>query len=200
MSITVLPFTTDWHDKANALLKKVIDQYDEEHEVGTITSSIYDTAWVSMISKSINGKTEWIFPETFQYILDTQSSVGGWQVDFPLIDAIVNTLACLLSLKRHQSTIHLWNESEDSITHRVDNAITFLNNKLDEWDVITSERVAFELIIPTLFELLEMEFGIAFAFRDRNTLLTINRKKMAMIDYSMIYESQSIPSKRLLVK
>ncbi|CAF4343606.1 unnamed protein product, partial [Adineta steineri] len=191
-STTTSSLGTDWYGEANALLKKIVDQYDEDHELRTLNSSIYDTAWVSMIDKSINGERQWLFPDAFQFILDCQSSTGGWQVDCPSIDGIVSTLVCLLSLKRHQSTIHLWKESQDSIVHRIDTAIAFLNSQLNDWEVMKTERVAFELIIPTLFDLLEEEFGITFKFRDCAALLALNRKKkMSMIKDSMIYETQS---------
>ncbi|CAF4038026.1 unnamed protein product [Adineta steineri] len=87
--------------------------------------------------------------------------------------------------------MHLWKESQDSIIHRIDTAIAFLNSQLNDWEVMKTERVAFELIIPTLFDLLEKEFGITFKFRDCAALLALNHKKMSMIKDSMIYETQS---------
>ncbi|CAF1415613.1 unnamed protein product [Adineta steineri] len=183
--------TTDWHFEANEFLRNLIIQCDETDELCTVNVSIYDTAWVSMVSKTIDGKTEWLFPQSFQLILDSQSSDGGWEVDKSPVDAIVTTLACVLALKRHQSTAPVYEGSEDDINYRIDIAVKFLNSKLDSWDVSTTERIAFELIIPSLLKLLEIEYGIIFRFRDYNILVAIHHKKMAMIDNSMIYKFQS---------
>ena len=67
-----------------------------------MSGSIYDTAWVSMVSKLVEGETTWLFPSSFQCICDTQGESGGWEGGDP-IDEIVNTMACLLAMKRHHN-------------------------------------------------------------------------------------------------
>ena len=87
----------------NNLLENLIDRYGDENGCKILRVSIYDTAWILMIIKGIDGKSEWLFPKTFQFICHSQTSDGGWHSDLNVTDAILNTLTCLLSLKHHQS-------------------------------------------------------------------------------------------------
>ena len=45
---------------------------------GTFSTAIYDTAWVSMVYKLDIDQRSWLFPESFDYILDTQLHDGTW--------------------------------------------------------------------------------------------------------------------------
>src|SRR5271170_5084509 len=79
---------------------RLLEEYVQRRGVCSMSGSIYDTAWVSMVSKSVEGNHTWLFPASFQCIWDTQNEEGGWEGGDP-IDGIVNTLACLLAMQRH---------------------------------------------------------------------------------------------------
>jgi hypothetical protein len=152
------------------------------HRVCSMSASIYDTAWVSMVSKSVQGLSTWLFPTSFQYICDAQNESGGWEGG-DAIDEIVNSLACLLSLKRHDKV-----ETEVSeLADKIDMAKQFLTVKLSKWDTSITERVAFEIIIPSMLNLLALE-GIHFQFPDADKLRQLNEAKMSKINLSLLYQ------------
>lgn len=66
-----------------------------------MSPSIYDTAWVSIISRITAHGTHWVFPECFQYVLDTQQEDGSWQSYSSQVDGILNTAASLVALMKH---------------------------------------------------------------------------------------------------
>lgn len=57
-----------------------------------------------MISKETDGKCEWLFPSSLEYLISSQAIDGGWGNGASDIDVILNTMAVLLALKNHQST------------------------------------------------------------------------------------------------
>src|SRR5580700_9564755 len=86
---------------ASQLLSRMAEAYHPAYGMGSMTCTIYDTAWVAMVTKIIDGDTQWLFPSSFCYILSTQESSGGWSTGGTEIDAILNTLAALLALYKH---------------------------------------------------------------------------------------------------
>ncbi|CCD54066.1 hypothetical protein BofuT4_uP132460.1 [Botrytis cinerea T4] len=44
---------------------------------GSGSMSTYDTAWVSMVSKDVDGVRHWLFLEAFQHIVDAQVQDGS---------------------------------------------------------------------------------------------------------------------------
>lgn len=178
----------DWYALADVLLKDLVSRYIDGFGLGTMSPSIYDTAWVSLVSRNINGQSHWVFPESFGYIYNAQAGDGSWPGDGSTTDAVINTLACLLSLFRHKRT---WpaNETVDVVT-RIDKAIAFLHDKLPELDVLATERIAFEVVVPSLLDMLEKE-GIKFDFPQLGILRALNQKKLAKINFEMIYATHT---------
>src|SRR5687768_11930033 len=64
----------------------------------SFTPAIYDTAWLSMVHRSIDGNIEWLFPRCWDYILSTQQEDGTWPLYAAPVDGILNTLASMLAL------------------------------------------------------------------------------------------------------
>jgi hypothetical protein len=149
------------------------------HRVCSMSGSIYDTAWVSMVSKSVQGISTWLFPTSFQYICDAQNEDGGWEGGDE-IDEIINSLACLLSLKRHNKV----ESGVPELADKIDMATQFLTAKLSKWDISITERVAFEIIIPSMLNLLALE-GIYFQFPDADKLRQLNEAKISKIKFSL---------------
>jgi hypothetical protein len=164
---------------------RLIEEYELRRGVCSMSASIYDTAWVSMVSKMVEGKATWLFPSSFDYICGTQQGSGGWEGG-DVIDEIVNALACLLSFKRHEKV-----DSEPSeLADRIDRATQFLTAKLANFDSSNSERVAFEILIPSLLDLLELE-GISLQFPDAENLRKLNQIKMSKINFALLYKYPS---------
>ena len=153
--------------------------------VCSMSGSIYDTAWVSMVSKSVEGTSTWLFPTSFQYICDIQNESGGWEGS-DTIDEIVNSLACLLSLKRHYKI----ESGASNLADKIDKATKFLTAILSKWDISTTERVAFEIIIPSMLDLLNLE-GIHLRFPDADKLRRLNEVKLSKINISLLYQFPS---------
>lgn len=57
---------------------------------------------------------------------------------------------------------------------------------LDRWDVCATVHVGFEILVPTLVELLEMK-QITFDFKERSNLMAIKALKMSKFDFEMLY-------------
>ena len=159
--------------------------------MGTMTPAIYDTAWVSMISKNVNGHAEWLFPECFQYLVSTQSPDGGWES--PLVskdDNILDTMAALLALLRHGPRSRLTeDDSKFQYDDRVAKATSFLHNKLEQWDVESSVHVGIELLVPAHLSMLEKE-GLFFAFSSRDALMTLHARKLGKFNPQTLYSPQ----------
>ncbi|EEB96132.1 hypothetical protein MPER_04787 [Moniliophthora perniciosa FA553] len=120
-----------------------------------------------MVSRTIDegGSKTWLFPESFDYICNTQAEDGGWHGDGSLIDSIMNTLASLLSLKL---PVKYGLQSSD-LSEKTERARLFLEEALHKWDVPSTERIAFELIIPRVLHFLE-QVCIFFKFPQRDAL------------------------------
>lgn len=172
--------------KGSKLIGRLVEEYSLHRRVCSMSGSIYDTAWVSMVSKSVEGMSTWLFPNSFQYICDAQNESGGWEGGDE-IDEIVNSLACLLSLIQHNKVEPV--EFSD-LSDKIDMATQFLTAKLSKWDVSTTERVAFEIVIPSMLDLLDLE-GIHLRFPDADKLRKLHRAKVSKFDFKLLYNFPS---------
>ena len=173
------------YDQANALLKSLVERYDDGFGLGTMSASIYDTAWVALVSRTIDNKTKWVFPESFDFIYNSQAPDGSWPGDGSVVDSIINTLACLLTLKRHEQAGR--DDTYIDLSERCEKAITALNRDLQKWDVASTERIAFEMIVPSIFESLEKD-GIEFNFPQRSLLYKLYTHKLKKVNWEIIYK------------
>jgi hypothetical protein len=193
--------------QAQQLLDEVDAQYHETYGFGSMSCAIYDTAWVAMVTKTIHvpsgGNTKiWLFPESFRYLLDTQSEDGSWDAAgcATSVDSILNTAAPLLALKRHLSEpLQLDTQDDDlysprehnNLENRVSRARNALQSRLQAWDVAQSNSVGFEIIIPAVLELLEVE-GLVFNFEGKSELIAIREAKMARFKPEYLYGEQRL--------
>ena len=69
----------DFQEDAAALIGQLTNNLACRSSLGTMSTTVYDTAWVSMVSKVVDDKSEWLFPECFQVILNNQLDHGGWE-------------------------------------------------------------------------------------------------------------------------
>ena len=157
----------------------------QDHTLGSATVAIYDTAWVSMISRD----NEWVFPECFQFILDSQSTSGGWDFESSCEDSILNTLASLLALVRHRTIpSHDTRESFTDIDSRVAKAKVYLEANLRIWDIEATMNVGFEILFPALLSLLESEH-IWFDFPARKALERLSSTKLSGFNAEIFYKN-----------
>lgn len=172
--------------KMMSQIERLLKEYDGGMGVCSMSGSIYDTAWVSMVSKSIEGQQTWLFPSSFYCICDAQAASGGWEGGYA-VDEIMNTLACLLSLKRH----HKASPNEVSgLAYRIETAIQFLTERLSGWDISSTERVAFEILVPSMLDLLVVE-GVHLNFPQLDKLRKLEQIKLSKLNLSYLYKYPS---------
>jgi len=175
--------------KDNMEVVRLLEHYVLRRGVCSVSGSIYDTAWVSMVSKYVKGRTVWLFPESFTCICSFQSESGGWEGGDP-VDELVNTLASLLALKRHLKVDDV--APEENLPQRIASATDFLTQKLSELDPGLTDGAAFEVLIPSMLDLLEIE-GVQLRFAEWDYLRERNQRRMAKINFSALHENpQSI--------
>ncbi|KAI0107056.1 terpene synthase family protein [Nemania sp. FL0031] len=180
---------SELNSSAKCLVQRVAGEYDELYGFGSMTCTIYDTAWLSLVTKVADGELKWLFPESFNYILETQSTSGGWDGHTcpSQIDSILSTAAALLSLIRHrQRPLGTCNVSPHELSSRITRATMNLQATLDTWDVSLCTHVGFEIIVPALLEYLNNE-GISFSFRGKGALTQLNNLKLSKFDPEHLY-------------
>lgn len=176
--------------RAQKLVQSLADGC-ESGTLGSATVAIYDTAWVSMIIKHVDGRDQWLFPECFHFLLDNQLSEGSWESYASLDDGILNTLAALLALKKHSNAgIPENNIDSFSLDVPISKARSYLEEKLPDWDVDSGIHVGFEILVPALLAMLETE-QMYFSFPGRHLLQKLRDAKLAKFDPQMIYNGQT---------
>ena len=161
----------------------------KDNDLGSATVAIYDTAWVSMVSKVEGGQETWLFPECFQYLLDSQLPHGGWQEYTSLDDALLNTMAALLAMEKHASAYgSMRHPSLLDLEDRISRATTYVRELLHGWALEESLQVGFEILVPALLSMLR-KLGIEFEFPGRQKLEALSAKKLANFAMEMLYNT-----------
>ena len=172
---------------AKDLLVRIVADYARNQGIGSMSCTIYDTAWVSTVARPDGSNVSWCFPECFQYILNAQDRDGGWKSYATEVDGILNTAASLYALKKHiigleQFTGITLPELED----RIRRASKALQSRLEVWDVEVSVNVGFEILVPAMLNLLEKE-GFSFHFHGRAVLQHLYEQKMSKFEPENLY-------------
>ena len=97
-------------------------------------------------------------------------------------------LPILLTLKRHEQAG--LDDTYIDLSERCDKAIAALNRDLQKWDVASTERIAFEIIVRSIFESLEKD-GIKFNFSERSLLYKLYNHKLKKVNWEIIYERRT---------
>ncbi|KKY15986.1 putative ent-kaurene synthase [Diplodia seriata] len=175
--------------ESRTLLHDALQGYDELYGVGSMSSAVYDTAWVSLITKTVDGSKQWLFPECFYFLLRTQLGNGGWESYASEVDGILNTAASLISLKRHAcELLQILDVPPRELDDRIERAIEALGSMLADWDVSSAAHVGFEIIVPALLDELERE-GLFFNFKGREELFKINAAKLSRFNPAFLYST-----------
>ena len=183
------------HDRARSLIRDIVGNYDSKYGFGAMSCAVYDTAWVSLVTKPVPSTAqptkEYLFPQSFQYILDAQLPSGGWAATGSAVDGILNTAASLLSLSRHlKEPLQLQTLiAESELQSRISRATDSLKAQLQIWDVGSASHVGFEIIVPALLSYLQDE-GFSFVFPGREELLRLQSQKLTGFKPAYLYTSQ----------
>ena len=172
---------SDTEKRARLLCQSLVDAIPTSN-ICSVTTSIYDTAWLSMISKPEGDHVCWLFPESYQYILSQQLPSGGWEAYARNEDGIMNSLAALLALKRHQSSTNPDVRLQDAI----ERATMFLESALQTIDADAGLPIAFELLVPAHLAMLDRE-GIHLSSPAIGSLLAKYESKMDGFNPELLY-------------
>ncbi|ORY03146.1 hypothetical protein BCR34DRAFT_492590 [Clohesyomyces aquaticus] len=176
--------------------------YDARYGIGTMTCSVYDTAWVANVTKTVNGNPQYLFPSSFMAILRAQSPDGHWEGHFnaetanlgcsppSLTDSILSTMASLYTLALHAK--HPYQIRANSVVNppleqRIRQAVTKLTRILGNWRIESCNAVGFEVLAPGLLDLLSAE-GFEFDFPSKTQLLKLRDAKLARLSPEMMYK------------
>ena len=176
---------------AAQLVQQYARQIDNGIPIGNMSTSSYDTAWASMISKNVGGHSQWLFPESFQMLLDTQHQEGGWAIEESEIDGILNTMAALSALLKHENDSGAISRSSNSrsLRENITRAVSWLHGKLQVWNVAATDHVGFEMLVPLHMKLLS-EHQLEFDFPGKKLLLQMYEKKISKFDPRFIYSGR----------
>ncbi|KAI9148470.1 Copalyl diphosphate synthase [Paramyrothecium foliicola] len=193
--MAIKAYQDDWLEAETlALIRQAWGGYDKDSGAGFMTCAIYDTAWISLIVKKNPGKRSWLFPQSFDYLVRTQSDNGSWGQSkrASQIDIILDTAASLLSLRRHlKEPLNTTAYSILGLEERIAKATQSLGTQLNHWDVAATTHVGFEIIVPTILELLRLEDpSMIFEFGGKKTLEHIHNVKMARFIPESLYGYQ----------
>ncbi|KAI1390886.1 Ent-kaurene synthase [Hypoxylon trugodes] len=179
----------DLDGATRSLLQNTVDSSDQVFGFGSMSCSIYDTAWVSLVTKIIDGKQQWLFPECFDFLLHTQGEDGSWGKTASQIDGILSTGASLLSLLRHRAEpLQLENLDIRDTSSRISRAVDSLGSQLQSWSITSTVHVGFEVIVPTLLDLLsEEDPSIRVDFDGFKDLMKISAKKLCLFKPEYLY-------------
>jgi hypothetical protein len=180
------PVTTLVEAKKQCVFERFANSYHPTYGLGTMSSNIYDTAWVSMVKKQTDDQSVWAFPASFQALLQHQSSCGSWGGSVSKLDSIASTLAALLALQKHAADF-VEADSHD-LQARILKARGFLDRALKDLDHLLATctlPVSLELRLPALLDLLEVE-GLTFEF-DRAYLDSLHSKKISKINLDTVF-------------
>lgn len=181
---------------AITLLKQAWAGHDEQYGAGFMSCAVYDTAWVSLVVKEVDGEKQWLFPESFSYLIQTQSDDGSWTAATPVsqIDGILNTAASLLSLQRHRTQpLNTASHVLAGIEDRIQRAGSSLALQLQDWNVAETAHVGFEMIVPALLDLLRAEDASAVSsFAGEKVLRQIYDAKMMRFKPEILYGNKPL--------
>jgi hypothetical protein len=178
-------------DAAISLIQSAWQECDIDHGAGFMSSAVYDTAWISMVVKRSAGETIWLFPQSFDHLIATQSQDGSWAVTTTScpIDGILGTAASLLSLQAHYAKpLNTPSSALNEIQGRIQRATDSLNSQLGHWDVAATTHVGFEIIVPALLKTLRHENHVNIPeFAGEKVLARFNTAKMSRFKPESLY-------------
>ncbi|KAI4193816.1 MAG: hypothetical protein LQ346_003826 [Caloplaca aetnensis] len=161
------------------------DERGSASRFGSFSGAVYDTAWLSMISKVDGGRTDLLFPQCFETLLDSQQDDGAWGATASQVDGILNSLAALLALATRQRSEFTDSLDSSSLDWRIERARSAIEGLLQHWDPSQSLHVGFEILVPSLLRQLS-SFDIHFHFPGHSALMYLHNQKLRRFDPSLV--------------
>jgi hypothetical protein len=167
-----------------------------------MTCSVYDTAWIANVCKTVAGIPQYLFPSSFMAILQAQLPDGSWTGHFNaqnyslksspsnLTDSILSTMASLYTLALHAKSPYQIRANQipsPPLDTRIQRAALSLGLMLDTWRIELCNAVGFEILAPGMLDLLSME-GFEFNFNSKAELLKVRDAKLARLSPEMMYK------------
>ena len=174
---------SDIEQRARLLCQGVVDGIAKSN-LCTVITAIYDTAWLSMISKKEGEVERWLFPESFQYLLSQQLPSRGQESYATEEDGILNSLTAPLALTRHRGST----DSNVKLQDAIQSAISYFEGSLQTLDIDGSLPVGFEILVPALLAMLENE-SVHVSFPAKDSLLAISKIKMKAFTPDLLYST-----------
>jgi aphidicolan-16beta-ol synthase/syn-copalyl-diphosphate synthase len=173
--------------KVRALIYQLYQDFNQEYGYGSMSCTVYDTAWLAQISKLDGNVRIWLFPECFHYVLQNQQPDGSWPSYADEIDTILNTAASLLALQLHLAEpLQMSEVTFGNLTSRIAAGKTAFQKLLSQWDVESTDHVGFEVILPSLLQRLE-KTGLSFGFPGKVRLLQVQSQKLRKFKPHSLY-------------
>ncbi len=203
-----LPRSGARYENVDTLVSQLLDEFDPKYGIGYMSCSVYDTAWVANVTKTVGGLSQYLFPQSFFAVLDAQLPDGSWnghfglqttssdtsnytskQAAYSLCDGILSTMAALMTLILHRNTplqISTHRIPAPSLDVRISRAVNSLEDMLAHWHIDLCNAVGFEVLAPALLNLLSAQ-GYDFDFPGQVRLLKARDKKLAKISLDKLY-------------
>ncbi|KPM42336.1 Ent-kaur-16-ene synthase [Neonectria ditissima] len=176
---------------ARSLISRLSAGFDHRFGLSTTSCQVYDTAWVAMITKPSGTTKEWLFPESFHYLLKQQAADGSWgRHPVTQTAGILDTAAALLALLKHvKEPLQIHDVSWSDVYERIDRASRSLRDQLATWDdVLETNHIGVELIVPSLLEYLQLEDqSLTFEFPCKSALDSMKAMKLARFNLDSLY-------------
>ncbi|KAJ5732135.1 hypothetical protein N7493_003616 [Penicillium malachiteum] len=179
--------------QANTLLTELLASYDEKYNFGTVVSSIYDTAWISMVSKK-SSAYDWAFPECFEFLCREQAEDGGWGNPISLVERITCTFVSLLAIKTHLRPPSISQEERVKLQRCADSAADFIRANLPTWNLDsldTTLPMAMELWFPIVVARLEAE-DVVFDIPGLDHLMQMREEKLSRFPVEILYQKHGL--------
>lgn len=161
-----------------------------------MTASPYDTSWVACVARTVNGRTQYLFPSCFRFLLQTQLTTGGWSCRSPhshisTVDEILSTLAATYALCQLETRPYQLKElaGQADLRSRIEKALGRLTTLLSHWKVDESREVGFEVLVPSLLDLIANNQGITFDFPERARLYEVRSQKLTKLPPEFLYKN-----------
>ncbi|KAM7503075.1 hypothetical protein LguiB_001979 [Lonicera macranthoides] len=192
-SVLVQRFLLNPHPHSNLLvmvstlveIEKYVSQIKmilESMEGGELTTSGYDTAMVALV-EDINGSGSPQFPSCLEWIANNQMEDGSWGAPylFAYSDRLINTLACIVALKK-------WNLHP----HKIQKGITFFKENFNNLANENEEHmlIGFEIAFPGLVRKAR-KYGIEVPDDSHPILKDINAKRDYKLSKYVLFSHSS---------
>jgi hypothetical protein len=182
-------------NKVRQIVAYLADSLERPYYGGSsMTTSVYDTAWVAMVAKpqadNDSNATRWLFPRSFQAILRKQMPDGGFGQYDTTVDQILNTSAALLAFLCHKANpSFIGCDPVPDMRERIRRGKDYLNNKLQTWNLEDTDHVGFEILVPKLLTMLQAE-GLDLNFPGLQYLMLLKNRKLGTLSPAILYEQK----------